>query len=359
MSKTLLKKVKGRSIEFLILLLTVGIAYRAHGQDIHYTQFYNAPFQVSPSQIGLFDGYIRVQGNYRNQWRTVPVGYETVTLAVDKKFPSKSKYQFFAGGLVFNYDQAGFSELNHTQIQFLGSFTRRTGNNTYLTLGGIFSMNQRAFNVGELTFDRQYNGVGGVDPNIDPNEDFPNLSNNYGNVALGINFRFQDKDKLELVDKLEKRNKLDLGVGVFNLNTPNQSLLEDADVPLPVRLSPYVFGTLQLDENFDFVGSFLAQFQTTYRELNYGAALKWHVNRNPGKQLAFQLGVNFRSHDFGESWSPTAEINFNNWRAGFSYEVNTSGFQIATNRDSGPEFSLRYIFKRVEPLPKYKICPLI
>jgi type IX secretion system PorP/SprF family membrane protein len=347
-----------RAVALWSVLFFLGLPILS-GQDIHYTQFYNAPFQVSPSQIGLFEGSLRLQGNYRNQWRTVPVGYKTVTLAADKKFYSKKEYQFFAGGLVFNYDQAGFGELNNTQINILGSFTRRTSNKTYVTLGGIVGLNQRAFRLGELNFDTQNNGQGGFDPSIPSGEDFPNLSNNFADYSVGINFRFQDKDSIGLVDRLEKRTKFDVGLGVFHLSTPNQSFLDDSDVPLPIRLSPYIFGTLKLTDDFDFVGSFLVQFQATYRELLYGGAFKWHLSRHPGRQLAVQAGVNFRSHDFGESWSPTLEAHYNSWRVGLSYEVNTSGFQVATRRDSGPEISIRYLFKKVEPLPKYKICPLI
>lgn len=341
-----------------LLYCSVGIQ-KLGAQDIHYTQFYNAPFQVSPSQIGLFDGYIRVQGNYRNQWRTVPVAYKTMTMAVDKKFYSKKAYQFFAGGLVFNYDQAGYGELNNTQINLLGSFTRRTSQKTYLTFGGIASFNQRAFRLDELSFDNQHNGQGGVDPSTPSGEVFPNLNNNFADFSAGVNFRFQDKDTVELVDKLDKRTKFDVGIGFFHLTEPNQSFIEGANTPLPIRMSPYIFGTVQLNDDFDFVGSFLAQFQSTYRELLYGGAIKWHWSRTPGKQLAVQLGMNFRSHDFGESWSPVFEAHYNSWRLGLSYEINTSGFQSATGRDSGPELSVQYLFKRVDPLPKYKICPLI
>ena len=344
------------------IVLTLGIQLCVVGvlfaQDIHYTQFYNAPFQVSPSQIGLFDGYLRVQGNFRNQWASVPVGYKTTTLAVDKKFYSKKENQFFAGGLVFNYDQAGFSKLNHSQVQVLGSFTRRTSKKTYATVGSILSFNHRAFRLGDLTFDNQYDGQGGVDPSVNSGEAFPNLSNNFGNLAVGFNFRYQSKDTFALVDRLEKRTKFDVGVGFYNLTRPNQSFVENTNVPLPIRISPYIFGTLKLTDEWDAVGSFLVQFQSTYLELNYGAAFKFHVNRQPGKQLAIQAGMNFRSHDFGESWSPTAEVHYNNWRVGFSYEVNTSAFQIATDRNSGPELSVRYLFKRVQNLPQ-RICPII
>lgn len=346
-----------RQLTLLVVFGLLGIS-QLSGQDIHYTQFYNAPFQVSPSQIGLFEGDFRLQGNYRNQWRTVPVGYETITLAADKRFYSKNANQFFSGGLGFNYDQAGDGQLNNTQINLMGSFTKRTSNKTYLTLGGIIGLNQRSFNLDGLTFDDQIDLDQGVlDPILQTAENFGSQSNSFINYSVGVNFRFQAKDSVELVDRLDKRTKLDVGLGAFNLSRPNQSF-EDDVAGLDVRMSPYAFGTLQITDNFDVVGSFLAQFQGTYRAFLYGAAIKWHLSRHPGRQLAAQAGVNFRSHDFGESWSPTAEIHYNSWRVGLSYEVNTSGFQVATDRDSGPEISIRYIFKK-PGVPRYKICPLI
>lgn len=341
----------------LVGLLLFGCVYLS-GQDLHYTQFYNAPFQISPSQVGLFEGDVRIQGNYRNQWRTVPVGYQTITLAADKRFYSKKENQFFSGGLGFNYDQAGDGQLNNTQINLMGSYTRRTGRKTYVTLGGIVGLNQRAIDFGALTFGNTWDPITGrPDPSAQSGENFAAASNNFVNYSAGINFRFQAKDSVVLVDRLDKRTKLDVGLGAFNLLTPNQSFDENL-TPLTVRLTTYAFGTLQISDNFDVVGSFLAQHQRPYRSFLYGAAIKWHLSRHPGRQLAAQAGANFRSHEFGESWSPTAEIHYNSWRVGLSYDINTSDFQIATGRDSGPEISIRYIFKK-PGLPKYKICPLI
>jgi len=363
MSRTLTLSSKGTllTISCLVLALTLP-SLRVDAQDIHYTQFYNALFQVSPAQTGLFDGDTRVQANYRNQWRTVPVAYKTLATAVDKRFRSSNPNQYFSGGLAFNYDQAGYSELNNTQVNLLGSFTRRTSQKTYLTFGGMIGFNQRAFRLSDLTFDSQYDGQGGFNPSTPSGEAFPDLNNNFADASLGVNFRFQAKDTFLLVDRLEQRSKIDVGLGVFHLTQPNQNFLDGVEAPLPIRLTPYVFGTLQLSADLDLVGAFMVQFQSTYRELTYGAAMRWHWSRQPGKQLAVQLGMNFRSHDFGESWSPVFEAHYNSWRVGLSYEVNTSGFQVATGRDSGPELSVRYIFKSVsssrQGLP-FRNCPLI
>jgi hypothetical protein len=44
---------------------------------------------------------------------------------------------------------------------------------------------------------------------------------------------------------------------------------------------------------------------------------------------------------------------------GFSWDVNVSGFSAATNRNGGPEFTVRYIIHKVYPLKAFKACPLI
>lgn len=52
-------------------------------QDIHWTQFYAAPMNISPGLIGIFPGETRFMANYRSQWHSVPVDYSTLGLSVD------------------------------------------------------------------------------------------------------------------------------------------------------------------------------------------------------------------------------------------------------------------------------------
>ena len=84
-----------------------------------------------------------------------------------------------------------------------------------------------------------------------------------------------------------------------------------------------------------------------------------YLNRSLGKQIALQMGVLVRFFEIADTYSPTIELHYNSWRVGFSYDVNISEFNVATQRRSGPELSVQYIIKRVKPLPTFKICPLI
>ncbi len=343
----------------LILVCLAPSAMKA--QDIHYSQFYNAPLNINPALTGVYRGDIRFMGNLRNQWRAVPVDYFSFTAAADMKFyPRGDKNGLFAGGLHFNYDQAGFSKLSLAQLGLSGSYIHRLSNYAFLSLGAQISGNQRGFKIDDLTFDNNFDPDRGVyDPARPSNENFSNTNNFYFDFGAGINLRFQSLHSGELVDRLEKRNKIDVGVAFYHLNRPDQSFFEDTKSKLFMRVSPYVSGTAKVSGNLDLVGNLTGQFQGPYAEILGMLGLKIHMDRTPGKQFALQPGVGYRFDDFGDAYFPGIELFYNNWQAGFTYDVNVSKFKVATNRRGGPEFSIRYIISKPKPLPQFKICPLI
>ena len=51
-----------------ILIITLVIGSELKAQDIHFSQFYNAPLTVNPALTGRIPGSYRVVINYRNQW---------------------------------------------------------------------------------------------------------------------------------------------------------------------------------------------------------------------------------------------------------------------------------------------------
>ena len=228
-----------------------------------------------------------------------------------------------------------------------------------MTLGASGRLGQRSFKPEALSTGDQFDGWR-YDPNLPTGEDWTKTSLFFPDLAAGINFRFQGIDATALVDRLDRRSKLDVGIGVFHLLRPNQSFVGDPNVDLPLRISPYLMGTLMLGKSFDLVLNGTAQFQDSYRELMGLAGLKIHINRNLGKQFALQLDFGYRhANGFGDALIPGIEIFYNAWEFGFTYDVNISDFNIATSKRGGPELSLRYILRKVRPLPVFKICPLI
>lgn len=61
--------IKEISLSFIILLFSLYI----NAQDIHFSQFYEAPLSRNPALAGIFTGNLRVQLLHRNQWATIDV----------------------------------------------------------------------------------------------------------------------------------------------------------------------------------------------------------------------------------------------------------------------------------------------
>ena len=328
----------------LISFLLCSISLTA--QDIHWSQFNNSPLNLSPALTGVHRGDIRFAGSYRNQWQNVPVDYLTFSAAVDMKFLNKGNGNgYFAGGLLFDYDQAGDGELSWTKFGLSGSYTQQINKKNLLTAGIQASVNQRAFKPGNLQFDNQYSPEGFYDPTRGTGETFKDPSLGFADFSAGLNYRFQNP---------KTRTRLNLGGALFHINRPKISFYDEDNKQLTSRVSAYGQGIFQLKDKFDLVLQALGQWQTPHREIVLGIAGKIHLNTNWDKELALQLGLDLRLKD---AIIPHAELHYRQWLFGLSYDVNFSNFNITNSSRGGPEIHVIHILTRVKP-PEFKICPI-
>lgn len=340
-------------VSLLIGILALTFAGQISGQDIHFSQFANSPLNINPGQAGVFGGDMRFIGNYRNQWRTVPVPYNTFSGSVENKFYfQKGKYdRFLTGALLVNYDRQGSLSLTTTNVGIPIALTLPVAKTTFLTFGVTPAFGQRAFSTDKLTFDAQF-----VDCYFDPSaatresQVFSNSSISYFDLSAGANLRMQSA---------RKRSKLDIGGGLFHINQPKHNFWEGAeDVLLRSRAAFTAHGIMQVRSNVDIVGAALHQRQGAYREWVFSAGGRYHLNTKPGQELALQGLIGFRSR-YTDAIVPQVEVLWKTWQFGLSYDINTSGFDLATNRRGGPELSVIYRIYRVKPLGYFKTCPII
>jgi type IX secretion system PorP/SprF family membrane protein len=341
----------------LLLFGWIGV----QAQDFHYSQFFNAPVYLNPALTGVFNGDLRLQGNYRDQWTDVPVSYRTFSLMADKKFIRRTdRSSFFAAGLGLNYDQAGDGRLSWSDLNLNASYTHYLSEGMFLTLGGRAAVAQRRFEPEALRFADQFNfGTGAFDPAFRTGEDFARTNHVFPDFSVGVNFHWQALDRYQRYDYKEERSKIDVGIALMHLTTPDQTFIEDIDVPLYRRFSAYAQGVLQLNAPLDLVGGITGQFQGPYREYVAMGGLRVHLNTEPGKQLSLQGALGYRFAEFGDAFYPMLQLEYNAFRVGFSYDINISDFNVATQRNGGPELSVRYVFKKVRPVPSRRFCPLI
>ena len=343
------------------LALALGLCGTAHGQDFHYSQFYNAPLHLSPALTGVFSGDMRFMGNYKSQWTDVPVDYQTVTLAMDKQFRKLANPDgFFSGGLAFNYDRAGDSRLTWANLDLNGSYTRNFSQTVFLTVGVKAAVIQRSFDENDLRFDTQFDPTRGeFDPTLGNGENFDNDSHIFPDFSAGINLRLQSEQTDYLVYRNNRRSKLDIGVALHHLTTPDQAFYDDQEVPLERRLSPYAIGTLQVLPMVDIVGAATYQNQGPfYDELVGMLGGRLWLSNKLGKQISVMGGMGLRRDEFQDAYWPTFEITYNTLRVGLNYDFNTSAFDVATENRGGLELSVRYLIRKVRN-QEFRVCPLI
>src|SRR3954462_11675496 len=91
-------------VAFFITLFT---SNKSLSQDLHFSQFFEAPLLRNPSLAGIFEGDIRVQGVYRDQWNSFTNAYRTGSLNAEYKMPVGATNDFITTGIQMLYDKAG------------------------------------------------------------------------------------------------------------------------------------------------------------------------------------------------------------------------------------------------------------
>jgi len=320
-----------------------------NAQDIHFSQIGNSPLNISPALTSVFSGDVRFVGNYKSQWQAVPVNYMTFAGSYEMKFLNKNMPNSqFGGGLIFNYDQAGYGDLSLSQLGVNLGYTHQMSEHNFLSGGFQISANQRMFKPQQLSFDDQFDGEI-FNSDLGSAEVFDDPSFLFLNFSAGINWHYQVP---------EKRTRLDLGASIFNLNEAPQSFLnrKRKDIVLAQRIHVHGMGSVMVAENMDLSFLGLLTKQGPYSETIVGFGAKIYLNKTMTKELSIQVGANYR---VGDAIIPTFEIDFRNMiKLGLSYDVNTSGFTEATNGKGSPEFSIIYTLRKVKPLDEKKLCPL-
>jgi hypothetical protein len=352
-----------RAIIYIFLLC---LAFEAKAQDIHYTQFQNSPLNLNPGLAGVFGGDGRAIFNYRSQWRSVRVPYTTFSGSIEGKlYLNRGVYsKYITGGLLINQDDQGSLHLKSTLVGLPIGLTLPVGKANYLTVGVTPAFGQRRFDTKDVTFDSQWkNRI--YDPSNDSHEDqlLSNTNLKYFDLSAGVNYRMQST---------KRRNRLDLGYAMHHINRPSQdfyssSLTNPGTTRLRSKSTFYMTGLVQLQGNFDLIGSVLWQKQGAARELVYGLSARFHLDQRPYHEMALQIGIN-RRHYYNDAIVPHIEFLFKTLTVGLTYDINwlpkignvePPASQVITGGRGGPELAIIYRFYKVKPLAKFKSCPII
>ena len=340
---------------FIFGLLLSALSMTA--QDIHFSQYGNSPLNLNPGLAGVFGGDLRFVGNYRKQWKTVKVPYTTYSLSAENKvYLKQGRYdKFITASLLVNYDRQGALNLSSFQLGIPLALTLPFGKSNFFTVGVTPMFGNRYFSTDDISFDEQYTD-GMYDPNAAITENLSATNLKYFDLSAGANFRLQSP---------RKRTRLDLGGAMHHINRPAHdfwasSVTSTDDVRLYNKLTFYGLGLFQMTEKFDFLAQGLFQQQGKYQEIVYGGGVRMHLNKSRYKELAVQIGVDWR-HRYNNALVPRLEVFYGTLSVGatFDWDAFSRAGQLISERRGGPELSLIYRLYKIKPLQKFKSCPII
>lgn len=319
------------------------------GQDIHFSQSHFSPLNLSPGLAGMFSEDVRMIGSYRSQWQSVPVPFLTFSGAADMKLPNLMQGNdklSLAGGVHFNYDQAGDTQLSLSSFGVTGALHYKINEMNILSLGVQSVASQRSFSINGLRFNNQFDGDVYSSSN-DSKENFSNENKAFVDLNAGLSWMLKNEDN---------RSHAIAGIGAYHLTGPVQSFKDDPDSQLPMRFSIYSGGVIQVHPKWDIVIHVLGQLQGPYQQILVGGAARYHLSEARGKEIAVQMGTSFR---IGDAVIPTFELHYAAWKIGVSYDVNISSFEAATNGNGGIEIGAMYTITNVKECVKViESCPV-
>lgn len=328
----------------VLWLVSCIICLHSFSQDIHFSQFFEAPLLRNPSLAGIFTGDIRVQAVYRDQWNSVTNAYKTGSINGEYKMPLGKADDFVTIGMQVLYDRAG--TIGWTSVHALPALNYHkalsTDRNRYLSLGFMGGLVQRSFDVSKMTTNSQYNGTG-------LGENITNSSYSYLDGSAGLSYNSDLKDN--------PNNNFFIGAAYHHFNRPNSSFYRDPTIELHPKwvfsgglrfgVGDYAYMTLQADHSR----------QGAFTETIGGAMYGLKIGGDPEQpDYVIHAGTFLRWND---ALIPAIKLDYTPFSFTLSYDVNISKLKPSSYGRGGFELSLSYIgfMDRDKSTSNSTLCP--
>jgi len=217
------------------------MALCSYAQDLHFSQYFNAPLLVNPANTGFNPDYdFRIGGNYRSQWANVGNPYRTMSLWDDTKlFTNRFENGWVGAGLSLLKDEAGSGSLSSTSGYATIAYHQMLGYNSLLSGGFGLGFISKRIDISKLSFDNQWNGKF-FDLTIPPNEPFAYSQTSYLDLQMGLNYAYFASENVYF----------NAGVSISHINTPRESFFDPSvsDNRLERRYTAFANASIKIQD---------------------------------------------------------------------------------------------------------------
>ena len=328
-----------KKITLVLIAFAMQVATTLHAQDVHFSQFYNAPLVVNPALTGVFDGKFRLSNIYRSQWSGLGNGYKTIHVSADAPIGKGTLgSNFFGIGLLVNQDKAG--EAGYQSTLFQGSLSYTQGltdqGDQFFTIGFQTGLNQQSLDLTNATWDEQWNGDS-YDPLTLTGESIQLQTFSYLDFNAGVNYYYVP----------DGSNFFNIGASMAHIGSPNVSFFLKQDAPLNRKITIHSSGEISLDkEQYMWIlPKAIFMSQGPQKELMFGGLFKNKIQfksryTNYQKEAYFYLGGFYRWND---AVNVVARFEYNSVGLGLSYDSNVSSLSNSAASTSAIEINFTYV----------------
>ncbi|MEO8582603.1 MAG: PorP/SprF family type IX secretion system membrane protein [Flavitalea sp.] len=331
------------------MLFLISGCLQVIAQDTHFSQFFEAPLLRNPSLAGIYNGDIRVQGIYRDQWNSVSNAFRTGSLNAEYKMPIGKSDDFITTGVQFLFDKAGTVGLATTQVLLALNYHKSLSNEKpmYLSFGFMGGLISKTIDASKMTTDQQF--VGAFNPDLANGETFavPDYVTWDANAGMSFNTAVGQ----------DPTNMIFVGIAIHHLNRPRNSFYKDVNIELHPK---YVFSAglrLRVDDFSSFILQSDQSVQGSFKETIAGALYSYNLGVDPENSIyTISAGGFLRWRD---AVIPVIRLERSPIAVGISYDVNISQLKTVSQGRGGFEISVTYagFFNRNNSSRNKVLCP--
>ncbi len=331
-------------------LVSVLATISVSAQDIHFSQFFEAPLLRNPSLAGIFTGDLRVQGVYRSQWGSVTVPYRTGSFDLEYKQPVGKGDDFLTTGFQLLYDKSGTANFTTTNVLPALNYHKslNADKNRYLSLGFMAGLVQKRIDISKITTNNEYDG-NGYNPSLGTGETFTNSKMSYFDASVGMSYNSAIKDK--------DNDNFFVGLAYHHFNRPKNSFYKNPDI----ELNPKWVGSVGVKFSINDLTFFTVQADYTkqgnFTESVMGALYSYKIGPDyDDPDYIFNVGGFLRLKD---AFIPVVKLDMRSLSVGLSYDVNVSQLRTASQGRGGFELSIstKSFFDRDNSTKNALRCP--
>ncbi len=313
---------------FIVCLLGSGIA--ASAQDLHFSQYFNAPMLQSPANTALMpESDYRAGINYRTQWGAIPVPFNTFSAYADMQLLRNRNVTNWMGiGVAFFSDRAGDGDLALTKGMVNLAYHVQLDDANMLSVGLCAGYAQRSIDIGKLSFDVQWDGFK-FNRDLVNGESSAIAKSAYMDMGAGVNYSYFPNEALYVK----------FGVGLMHINRPEESLLKNTDNRIGMRPTGMIDALIKLNSGWIANPSVYYTQQKGASEIMFGSQFSCNVSPSEQKPNSLYIGAYYRS---GDAIIALAGFEWQQIRVVGTYDITVSGLSTANGGNGAFEVSISY-----------------